>query len=66
MRNVRVTEKLVPDVALALGGLSEDAAPDVLPALITLILEGHPFVQDAAKRFVSRRQVSGRRIYPLG
>jgi hypothetical protein len=67
--NVRVTEKLVPDVALALGGLSEDAAPGVLPALITLTLEGHrdhPFVQDAAQRFVAQRQVSGRRIYLLG
>ena len=67
--NVRVTEKLVPDVALALGGLSDDAAPEVLPALITLTLEGHrdhPLVQDAAQRFVARRQVSGRRIYLLG
>ena len=67
--NVRVTEKLVPDVAMALGGLSKDAAPGVLPALITLTLEGHrnhPLVQDAAQRFVAQRQVSGRRIYLLG
>lgn len=67
--NVRVTEKLVPDVALALGGLSDDAAPGVLPALITLTLEGHrdhPFVQDAAQRFVAQRQILGRRIYLLG
>jgi hypothetical protein len=67
--NVRVTKKLVPDVALALGGLSQDAARGVLPALITLTLEGHrdhPFVQDAAQRFVAQRQVSGRRIYLLG
>jgi hypothetical protein len=67
--NVRVTEKLVSDVALALGGLTEDAATRVLPALITLILEGHrdyPFVQDAAERFVAQRQVAGRRIYLLG
>ena len=63
--NVRVTEKLVSDVALALGGLSDDAAPGVLPALITLTLEGHrnhPLVQDAAQRFVALRQVLGRRI----
>jgi hypothetical protein len=46
--NVRITEKLVPDVVMALGGLSEDAAVGVLAALITLTLEGHrdhPFVQ---------------------
>ena len=67
--NVCVTEKLVPDIALALGGLSEDAAPGILPALITLILEGHrghPLVRDVAERFVAWRQVSGRRIYMLG
>jgi hypothetical protein len=64
--SVRVTENLVPDVALALGGLSDDMAPGVLPALISLILERHrdyPFVQEAAERFVAQRQLSGRRIY---
>jgi len=67
--SVRVTEKLVPDVAIALGGLSGDAALGVLPKLITLILEGHrdhAYVQDSAERFVAQRQVSGRRIYLLG
>jgi hypothetical protein len=67
--NVRVTEKIVPDVALALGGLSDDEAPGVLPALLTLILEGHrdyPFIQEAAERFVAQRQLSGRHIDLLG
>jgi hypothetical protein len=64
--SVRVTETLVPDVALALGGLSDDVAPGVLPALMSLILErhrDHPFVQEAVKRFVAQRQLSGRRLY---
>jgi hypothetical protein len=67
--NVRVTEKLVPDVALALGGLSDELAEGVLPALLTLILEGHsnyPFIQEAAERFVAQRQLAGRRIDLLG
>jgi hypothetical protein len=66
--DIRVTEKLIPDVGLALEGLSEDAIR-VLPALITLILEGHcdhPFMQGATQRFVAQRKLSGRRIYLLG
>jgi hypothetical protein len=67
--NVRVSEKLVPEVALALGGLPDDAGSGVLSALISLTLEGHrdhPPVQDAAQRFVAERQVSGSPIYLLG
>ena len=67
--SVRVTEKLVLDVALALGGLSDELAEGVLPSLLTLILEGHsnyPFVQEAAERFIAQRQLAGRRIDLLG
>jgi hypothetical protein len=65
--DARVSEKLIPDVGMALEGLSDDATL-VLPVLITLILEGHcdhPFVQGATDRFVVQRKLSGHRIYLL-
>ncbi len=69
--SVRVTERLVPDVALALGGVTDDMASGVLvlPALISLFLEGHrdyPSVQEAAERFVAQRRLSGHHISLLG
>jgi hypothetical protein len=65
--SVRVTERLVQDVALALGGVADDMASGilVLPALISLFLEGHrdyPSVQEAAERFVAQRRLSGHHI----
>ena len=67
--SVRITEKLAPDVALALGGVADDMASEVLPGLITLFLEGHrnyPYVREAAERFVAARRLSGHRVDLFG
>jgi len=67
--SVRITERLAPDVALALGGVADDMASEVLPGLITLFLEGHrnyPYVREAAERFVAARRLSGHRVDLFG
>jgi len=67
--SVRITERLAPDVALALGGVADDMVSEVLPGLITLFLEGHsnyPFAREAAERFIAARRLSGHRVDLFG
>jgi hypothetical protein len=61
LKSLYVSEKLVPLVAPALQGLTEESVTDVLPALHELFLEGlqpSGSVLEALKPFVTARQVS--------